>query len=166
MKRTGLLFVFAMVMMSFGTMKAQKTATLDIAGLLNQMPDKKKADEQLEAFSKTKEAEIEKQSKALQAEIEAYQKEATKLSEAQRATKEQDLQKKQQNLQQIFQVAQKDLADRQAAAYAPIEKRLYEAVEKVAKANGWDFIFDANTVGLIYKGGADATPAVKKELGL
>lgn len=166
MKRTGLLFAFAMVLMSFGTLKAQKTATLDVAILLNQMPEKKKADEQLEAFSKTKEAEIEKQGKALQAEVEAYQKGAAKLTEAQRAAKEQELQKKQQNLQQLFQVAQKDLSDRQAAAYAPIEKKLNDAVEKVAKANGYDFIFDANTVGLIYKGGADATPAVRKELGL
>ncbi len=37
-----------------------------------------------------------------------------------------------------------------------------EATEKAAKANGWDFIFDSNTMGLIYKGGADATAAVKK----
>jgi len=43
---------------------------------------------------------------------------------------------------------------------------LCDAVSKVAKANGWDFVFDTNTVGLIYRGGADATAAVKKELGL
>lgn len=41
-----------------------------------------------------------------------------------------------------------------------------DVVDKVAKANGWDFIFDSNTLGLIYKNGPDATPAVKKELGL
>ncbi|MDO4762756.1 MAG: OmpH family outer membrane protein [Flavobacteriaceae bacterium] len=166
MKRTGLLFAFAMMLMSFGTMKAQKTATLDIATLLNEMPEKKKADEQLMAFSKTKEAELEKQGKAFQTEVEAYQKGAAKMTEAQRTAKEQELQKKQQNLQQMAQLAQKDLAERQATAYAPIEKKLYDAIEKVAKANGWDFIFDANAVGLIYKGGADATAAVKKELGL
>lgn len=166
MKRTSLLFAIAMLVMSFGTMNAQKTATLDVAGILNAMPEKKKADDQLEAFSKTKEAELEKQAQSFQAEVEAYQKEAGRLSEQQRASKEQDLQKKQQNLQQLYQVAQQDLAKRQADAYAPIEKKVNDAVEKVAKANGYDFIFDVNTVGLIYRGGADATPAVKKELGL
>ena len=164
MKKTGLLLALTMVLMSFGTMKAQKIATLDVAGILNDMPEKKKADEQLEAFSKTKEAEIEKQ--ALQKEIEAYQKEAAKMTEAQRGAKEQDLQKKQQNLQQLFQLAQQDLSKRQGDAYAPIEKKINDAVEKVAKANGWDFIFDSNTVGLIYRGGTDATTAVRKELGL
>ena len=166
MKKTGLLLALTMVLMSFGTMKAQKIATLDVAGILNDMPEKKKADEQLEAFSKTKEAEIEKQGQALQKEIEAYQKEAAKMTEAQRGAKEQDLQKKQQNLQQLFQLAQQDLSKRQGDAYAPIEKKINDAVEKVAKANGWDFIFDSNTVGLIYRGGIDATTAVRKELGL
>lgn len=166
MKKSGLLLGLAMMVMSFGTMNAQKSATLDVAGILNAMPEKKKADIDLEAFSKTKEAELEKQGKSLQAEIETYQKGAAKLTEAQRAAKEQELQKKQQNLQQLLQVAQQDLAKRQGEAYAPIEKKINEAVEKVAKANGYDFIFDVNTVGLIYRGGADATAAVKKELGL
>ena len=66
----------------------------------------------------------------------------------------------------MTQVAQQDLAKRQNEAYAPIEKKVNDAVAKVAKANGWDLIFDTNTVGLVYKGGADATAAVKKELGL
>lgn len=166
MKKSGLLLALAMMVMSFGTMNAQKSATLDVAGILNAMPEKKKADIDLEAFAKTKGIELEKQEKALQTEIEAYQKGAAKLTEAQRTAKEQELQKKVQNFQQLQQLAQQDLAKRQGEAYAPIEKKINEAVEKVAKANGYDFIFDANTVGLIYKGGADATEAVKKELGL
>lgn len=166
MKKSGLLLALAMMVMSFGTMNAQKSATLDVAGILNAMPEKKKADIDLEAFAKTKGIELEKQEKALQTEIEAYQKGAAKLTEAQRTAKEQELQKKVQNFQQLQQLAQQDLAKRQGEAYAPIEKKINDAVEKVAKANGYDFIFDANTVGLIYKGGADATEAVKKELGL
>lgn len=166
MKKSGLLLALAMMVMSFGTMNAQKSATLDVAGILNAMPEKKKADIDLEAFAKTKGIELEKQEKALQTEIEAYQKGAAKLTEAQRTAKEQELQKKVQNFQQLQQLAQQDLAKRQGEAYAPIEKKINDAVEEVAKANGYDFIFDANTVGLIYKGGADATEAVKKELGL
>ncbi|MBF2798750.1 OmpH family outer membrane protein [Riemerella anatipestifer] len=56
----------------------------------------------------------------------------------------------------------KIIRKKQQAAYAPIDKKFMEATEKAAKANGWDFIFDSNTMGLIYKGGADATAAVKK----
>jgi len=41
-----------------------------------------------------------------------------------------------------------------------------DAVNKVAKANGYEYIMDVNSVGLVYKGGPDATAAVKKELNL
>ena len=166
MKKSGLLFAFAMFLMSFGTVSAQKLATLDVAEILNLMPEKKKADQQLEAFSKTKQAEIEKQMTAAEAKFKKYQEEAAKQTPKVNQEREQELQKLQQNIQQMTQVAQQDLAKRQNEAYAPIEKKVNDAVAKVAKANGWDFVFDTNTVGLIYRGGSDATSAVKKELGL
>ena len=166
MKKSSLLFAFAMVFMSFGSMKAQKIATLDVAGILNLMPEKKKADDQLEAFSKTKQAEIEKQMTAAEAKFKKYQEEASRQTPKVNEERNQELQRLQQNIQQMTQVAQQDLAKRQNEAYAPIEKKVNDAVAKVAKANGWDLIFDTNTVGLVYKGGADATAAVKKELGL
>ena len=140
MKKSSLLFAFAMFFMSFATVSAQKIATLDVAEILNLMPEKKKADQQLEAFMKAS------PHRPTQAII--------------------HLGAIQQNIQQMTQVAQQDLAKRQNEAYAPIEKKVNDAVAKVAKANGWDLIFDTNTVGLVYKGGADATAAVKKELGL
>ena len=76
------------------------------------------------------------------------------------------LQKMQENVQQMYTAAQKDLADKQDAAFAPIEKRFNDAVSRAAKANGWSFIFDSNNPAFIYKGGDDATTAVRKELGL
>ena len=86
------------------------------------------------------------------------------MTEAQRTAKEAELQKKQQNLQQLQQTAQNDLAQKRDAAVKPIIEKLNNAVTKVAKANGYEFVIDATA--LIYKGGADATPLVKKELGL
>ena len=62
--------------------------------------------------------------------------------------------------------AQKDFQAKQDAAYEPIEKKLNDAVNKAAKANGYDYIMDGNSTALVFKGGPDATPAVKKELGL
>jgi outer membrane protein len=47
----------------------------------------------------------------------------------------------------------------------PVVDKLNAAIGKVAAANAWDYIIDSSA--LIYKnGGIDATPAVKKELGL
>ena len=117
-------------------------------------------------LQRERKAELEKLATAFQADVQKYQQEGAKLTAQQREAKEAELGKTQQNLQQMSQTAQKDLLDRQDAAYAPIEKRLNDAITRAAKANGWDFIFDSATNGLIYKAGPDATAAVKKELGI
>lgn len=166
MKKLNVLFAAVAMAFSLGVIKAQKIATMDLSAIIAEMPEKKKADEQLVATFKVKQAEIEKQAKAWQEEVAAYQKAAGGMTEAQRNAKEQELQKKQQNLQQLSEQVQKDYVEKQQAAYAPIDKKLMDATEKAAKANGWDFIFDISTVGLIYKNGPDATAAVKKALGL
>ncbi|MBO4233277.1 OmpH family outer membrane protein [Riemerella anatipestifer] len=166
MKKLSVLFAAVMMFVSMSIAKAQKVATVDVEAILSMMPEKKKADEQLLSVFKAKQAEIQKQAQTWQEEVAAYQKAAATMTEAQRTAKEGELQKKQQNIQQMSEAAQKDYTEKQQAAYAPIDKKFMEATEKAAKANGWDFIFDSNTMGLIYKGGADATAAVKKELGL
>ncbi len=49
-----------MMVVSVGMAKAQKMATLDVLGVLNAMPEKKKADADLKTFYDTKQAEIKK----------------------------------------------------------------------------------------------------------
>ncbi|MGA9211982.1 OmpH family outer membrane protein [Kaistella sp.] len=164
MKKLSVLFAAVMMFATVGVAKAQKVAMMDYEAVLAVMPETKKMTTDLEAFSKTKGDEINKQAEAFQKDVQQYQAEVAKLTEAQRQTKEADFQKRQQNLQAIQQTAQNDLAQKRDNAIKPIVEKLNKAVEKVAKANGYDFIIDAQA--LIYKGGPDATPAVKKELGL
>lgn len=166
MKKLSVLFAAVMMFAAVGVANAQKIATLDVAGILNLMPEKKKADEQLLALSNAKRAEIEKQMKSAQELYAKYAEEAPKQTQQVNEQRNAELQKLQQNIAQMEQAAQKDLGEKTDAAYAPIEKKFNDAVSKVATANGWELIFDANNAGLIYKNGADATPAVKKELGL
>ena len=164
MKKLSVLFAAMMMLMTVGVAKAQKVASMDYEAVLAAMPETKKMTTDLDTFSKTKGDELNKQAEAFQKEVQAYQAEGAKMTEAQRTAKESELQKKQQNLQQLQQTAQQDLASRRDAAVKPIIEKLNNAVNKVAKANGFDFIIDATA--LIYKGGPDATPLVKKELGL
>ena len=164
MKKLSVLFATMMMLMTVGVAKAQKVASMDYEAVLAAMPETKKMTTDLDTFSKTKGDELNKQAEAFQKEVQAYQAEGAKMTEAQRTAKESELQKKQQNLQQLQQTAQQDLASRRDTAVKPIIEKLNNAVNKVAKANGFDFIIDATA--LIYKGGPDATPLVKKELGL
>lgn len=166
MKHLSVLFSAVLLFVASTAVKAQKIAHLDVNAILSIMPEKKAADQRLENLAKTKSAEIEKQAQAWQAEVAAYQQGAAKMTDAQKQAKEEELTKKQQNIQQLQQAAQKDIAEKQDVEYAPIEKKFSDAITKVAKANGWDYVLDANASIFLYKAGTDATPAVKKELGL
>ncbi len=166
MKKLSVLFAAVMMFMTFGVAKAQRVASLDVAAVLNLMPEKKKADDQLLALSNLKKGEIEKQMQSAQALLKKYSEEAPKQTQEVNEQRNAELQKLQQQIEQMSQTAQKDLAEKTEAAYAPIEKKFQDAVDRAAKANGWDFVFDAMSSGLIHKGGPDATAAVKKELGL
>ena len=166
MKHLKVLLSAMVVLVASITANAQKIATIDLNAVLSLMPEKKAADEKLEVFAKGKQAELQKQGEALQKEVAAYQQSAPKLTEAQRKAKEEELVKKQQNLQAFEQAAQKDLLERQNAEYAPIEKKFQDAINKAAVKNGWEFVVDGNSSIFLYKGGTDATQAVKKELGL
>ena len=164
MKKLSVLFAAVMMLVTAGAVNAQKVASMDYETVLAAMPETKKMTTDLDTFSKTKGDELQKQAEAFQKEVQQYQADGAKLTEAQRTAKEGELQKKQQNLQQLQQTAQNDLAQRRDTAVKPIIDKLNNAVAKVAKANGFDFIIDSTV--LIYKGGPDATPLVKKELGL
>lgn len=164
MKKVSVLFAAVMMVCAAGSAKAQKVASMEYEAVLSMMPETKKMTSDLDTFSKTKGGELQKQGEAFQKEVEQYKAEGAKMTEAQRQAKESELQKKQQNLQELQQTAQNDLAQRRDAAVKPIVDKINKAVDKVAKANGYDFIIDSTA--LIYKAGPDATPAVKKELGL
>ena len=164
MKKLSVLFAAVIMLVTAGAVNAQKVASMDYEAVLAAMPETKKMTTDLDTFSKTKGDELQKQAEAFQKEVQQYQADGAKMTEAQRTAKEGELQKKQQNLQQLQQTAQNDLAQRRDAAVKPIIDKLNNAVAKVAKANGFDFIIDSTA--LIYKGGPDATPLVKKELGL
>ena len=88
MKKLSVLFAAVMIFMSFGVVSAQKVATADVTAILNMMPEKIKADEQLKAFSTAKQGELEKMATAWQADVQKYQEGATKLTQPQRESKE------------------------------------------------------------------------------
>lgn len=164
MKKISVLFAAILMFATIG-MKAQKMATLDVASILNAMPEKKKADAQIKAFSDAKASELQKKSEAFKALYEKYSNEAKDQTDATNKTREAELKQNSETLKKIDADAQKELYDKQDAAFAPIEAKFNAAVSKVAKANGWDYIMDVNSSSLVYKNGPDATAAVKKELG-
>jgi len=166
MKKLSVLFAAVIMVVSVSMAKAQKLATVDLVGVLNAMPEKKKADTDIKTFLDAKQAEIKKKTDAAQTKFQQYQTEAPKKTADENAAREAEMKKLGEEIQQMQEKAQKDFQAKQEVAFGPIEKKLNDAIEKVAKANGYEFVMDANAGALVYKAGADATAAVKKELGI
>lgn len=164
-KLNGLLVAIVMVFAT-GFANAQKIASVDIAGIFTSMPEMKALDQQLINLQTSKQTELEKQGKSLQDLMKKYQDEAPKQTPQVNEQRGQEIQKLQDNLQQMYAAAQKDMAEKRDAGLEPIEKKINDAITKVSKAAGYEFVFDASSAALVYKAGTDATPAVKKELGL
>lgn len=162
MRRLSVLFAAVAMFVAVGVVKAQKFASLDYQEVLAAMPDTQKVTADLENFAKGKEAELKKMEDAFQAEVKKLQE--SKLTDAQKQAKAEELQKTQQTLQQFAFTAQQDLQKRREVLLKPVIEKLNSAIEKAAKANGWDYIVDASA--FLYKSGPDAAAAVKKELGI
>lgn len=165
MKKLNVLFAAVMMFFAVGV-NAQKIATLKVAEVLNAMPSKIKADQQLEAFSKAKQKSLEAEGARLQALYQRYSKEAPSKTPEINKKREAEMQQKAKSFDALKLKMQKEILAKEKATYAPIEKKFNAAVSKVAAANGYEYVMDANSAAFIYRNGADATPAVKKALGL
>ena len=164
MKKLSVLFAAVMMFVAVGVAKAQKVASLDVASVLSVMPEKIKLDQQMKTLSDAKKAELEKKRTSAQQTFEKYQKEAATQTQQINEQRSAEMEKLQSNLQQEAMAGEKDIRDKYDAGLSPIEAKIKDAISKVAKAKGYDFIVD-DTV-FVYKGGPDATQDVKNQLGI
>lgn len=166
MKKLSVLFAAVLLMTTVGLAKAQKIATMNVLDVLNAMPEKVKADKQLEAFSQAKENELKTESEKIQTLYQKYSQEAPNQTEAVNKQREKEMQDKAKSFEELKLKVQKEILQKQESTYAPIETKFNNAVQKVAQANGWDYVMDANSPAFVYKNGPDATAAVKAQLGI
>jgi outer membrane protein len=69
-------------------------------------------------------------------------------------------------IQQYQQTAQKELQQKQEDILKPILEKARLAIQKVAKAKGYQYVLDASTgSGVLMAEGPDLLADVKKELG-
>ena len=159
---TTILFLFALT-----TMTAQsKIAHIDSQTLISQMPEVKEAQAQLEKLQKTYATEIEATMKEYQTKLQTYSADAQNQTEVTNQARQKELAGMEQNIQLYQQTAQQDIQKKQAELLKPLVEKAKAAIQKVAKAQGFDYVIDATEGGsLILAGGKDLMAEVKVELG-
>ncbi|MBT9187954.1 MULTISPECIES: OmpH family outer membrane protein [Zobellia] len=144
-----------------------KVAHIDVTQLLSAMPEMKSAEAELKKLSETYNADIESSMTEFQNKATLYQNEAPSKSKEENEKRAIELQGVQKNIGEAQQAAQRELQKKQGELFAPISDKAKAAIEKVAAAQGFDYVIDAQAGGgLIVAKGKDLLADVKKELGI
>ena len=149
-----------------GFVNAQKIAHIDVQELLSQMPEMKAAQAELQKLGETYKADIESSVTELKNKYTQYSNEAATKSKEENDKRATELQGYEKNIGEAQQTAQQELQKKQQELMGPITEKAKTAIEKVAAAQGIDYVIDASPGGgLIVAKGKDLLPEVKKELG-
>lgn len=159
-----LLIITGAIMLA-GAANAQKLGHVNSQEVLFALPDYKKADASMQEFTKERMGEYEKMKTKLETMIANYERDQATMSDAQRKIAQQDINSFQNNISTFEQEYQTNLEKRQQILMEPLVKQVKDAIAKVAKAQGLNYVVDTNTL-LYSEGGNDITPLVKKDLGI
>jgi outer membrane protein len=137
--------------------------------LIQALPDFDSANVKLEKFRKELINYLELMSVELNNKNDAYNKEASKLTDLVKKTKEQELVDLNRKIQEFQTNAQQQLQDKQAEFFQPVLAKVDKAVKDVGKENGFLYIFDVAKGALLYFDETKSTnvmPLCRAKLGL
>ena len=157
MKKYLLFFSFFLLSCGFvfGQEAPQKIGYVDSQVILTQLPEAIKAQGQLDAMTNLWTAQLDSMNKDLQQSYEQYQKQANTMTEAKKTTAQQDLVEKQQAMENFrrdkFAQQSGEIYKKNDEIFAPVKKKIFKAIEEIAKKEGMKFVFDkAGDVVLLY----------------
>ncbi|HDP75008.1 MAG TPA: OmpH family outer membrane protein [Bacteroidales bacterium] len=164
------LAIVALLTFSFSGVNAQnyKFGHINSQELLKAMPDRDSAEVKIRKYAESLQEQIEQLQVEFNKKYQDYLQKRATFTDAIREMKEKELTDMQQRAQEYQQVAEQDYQRYQAETMKPVIDKADEAIKKVAKANGFTYIFDTSSGVLLYfsEQSIDITPLVKKELGI
>ena len=153
------------IMIALPTMAfAQKFGYVDTQALMQELPEIKEMQTQLEASAQKYDAEGKNLQQEFEKKLKEFQEMDAATPEAIKQRRTQELQELDQKIQQFRQTAQQDLQRQQEQLFAPIQQKIMTAIQSVGKEGNYTMIFESNVP--IYTGAdaVDLTSAVRAKL--
>lgn len=143
-----------------------KIAHINTQELIEAMPEMKTAEAEIQKLGKTYENDIQASLTELQNKAKQYQAEAEAQTQAENEKRAQEIDGMRQSIAQFQQQAQQDIEKKKFDLLKPITERAKAAIQKVARAQGFEYVLDSTVGGgVILADGKDLMADVKKELG-
>ena len=144
-----------------------KFGHIDSQELLKLMPGKDSAKIVIDKFRKELENQLMAMQSELETKYNSYLTERDSLTPLIQQIREKEIQDLQARIEQFQSDATKLFQNKEESLLQPIIDKAKAAIEKVAKDNKYTYVFDSGVGVLLYKEDSDdILPLVKKELGL
>ena len=155
------------VAFTFPALAQQKFGHIDSAALLELMPEKKKAEGDLEGFAKEFQTALEEMAKEYEGKVQTFQAEEKGMVATVRNTKMREIADLERRIQEFQQQAQEEIAKKEQEVLTPIIDKARKAIDEVAKEKGYTYVFDSSLGVLLYADDSeDVLADVKAKLGL
>lgn len=159
------LFVMGFSFLAGVKAQAQKFGYISMDELISVMPEAKKADTTLEKYKEELGQAQQQILSELQQRQAAYVKDSAAMSQAKKDLETKALQDLYNKYTSYNQDAQQEFNLKQQEVYGPIQKKAIDAIQTVAKANGYAYVIQKENL-IVSPPGDDLLPLVKKQLGL
>lgn len=160
-----------LLMGSYFTTQAQKYCIIDSKYILEKVPEYTQAQQQLDALSKNWQSEVDDKMKEVDKMYKSYQAERAMLNEDMRKKREDEIiakEKLAKDLQKKYFGYEGDLFKKRQELVKPVQDKVYNTVQKMATARGYDLVLDkAGGVTMFYVDPKlDRSDDVLKSLGV
>lgn len=144
--RSYLLIILLISSVSLFAQSTQKLGYVDSQIILTQLPEAIKAQSDLDALTSQWSDKVDSMKLALQQQYSDVQKQLGTMTDEQKQLKQKELIEKEQQIyafqNQKFGQPNGEIYQKQETIFEPVKKKIYAAIETVAKEEGMHFVFD------------------------
>jgi outer membrane protein len=164
--RISLLAVFLMGF-NVAAFSQAKFGHIDTNALLQLMPGRQAAEQELQKHARELESTFTALQTEFQTKYQSFLENQETLSQLIRQTRERELVSLQERIQEFQETAQQDIMQKENQLLRPIIDRARQAIQDVAKENGYTYVFDSSTGVLLYSEPSDdLLELVKAKIGI
>lgn len=143
-----------------------KVAHVDTYELITNMPEMLAVQEELNSYSKEKEAEIRLMEAEIRSISDKYSDDAMNVSQEENEKRQKEIQVMQENIRLFTNQIVKELQEKERSLTEPILEKVISVIKEVGKENGYDYVLDSSkNQGVILADGDDLMEKVKIKLG-
>lgn len=160
------LVVLIFMLLPLGVFAQDKIAIVNTADIFNAMPEVSSVEKQLATLNEQYEKEFKTMQDEFTKKYSEYMSQQDSLTENIKLRRQQEIQDLETRIQNFVPVAQQEIQKKQQELYAPIQKKMQDAIKAVGDEKGYTYILNPQV--LLYTGSnaIDATDFVKAKLGL